>query len=343
MKAMMLNAFGGPDVLHMADVPAPEPAPNQTLVRVRACGVNYLDLWVRNGQRARGVTLPHILGSEIAGEVEHMGAAGGPLAPGQPVAVAPWLFCGHCEYCLRGEETLCLHSDIIGRVSQGGYAEYVVAPTANLIPLPSNVDFNGAAAVTLAALTAWHMLVERARLRPGEDVLVLGGASGVGSAAVQIARLMGARRVIATAGTPDKLDKARSLGADAVINHYEADIREEVRRLTAKRGVDVVVEHVGAATWEKSVACLARAGRLVTCGATTGSDVHLDIWPLFAKKNTILGSYGGTRADLRQVLDLVAAKKLAPVIDRLLPLEQLPEAHRLLEAGDHAGKIVMTV
>ena len=342
MRAMVFEQFGGPEVLHLAEMPTPEPGPRQTLVRVRACGVNHLDLWIRSGERARTMALPHIQGSEIAGEVAAVGAGGSDLAVGQAVAVAPWEFCGQCEYCLAGEESLCLKSNIIGIMDRGGYAEYVSVPTANLIPLPQGVGFNDAAAVTLATLTAWNMLVSRARLLPGEDILILGGSSGVGSAAIQIARLLGARKVIATAGSAEKQAKVRQLGADEVINHHTQDIREEVRRITGKRGVDVVVEHVGTATWEKSLASLARGGRLVTCGATTGSEGKVDIWSLFAKKLSVLGVYGGTRSELSRVLALVAGGRLRALIDSVLPLEKLPDAQRRMAAGDHFGKIIIT-
>jgi len=284
--------------------------------------------------------MPHISGSEITGEVAALGEAVTGLVVGQRVAIAPWLFDGTCEFCLRGDESLCLKGDIIGLSSQGGYAEYVSVPAINVVPLPATLSFEDAASLTLAAITAWRMLVHRARVRPGEDVLVLGAGSGVGSAAIQIARLMGAR-VIATASGPAKLQRARALGADDVIYWTRENVRDEVRRITGKRGVDVVVEHVGQSTLETSLAVLARGGRLVTCGATTGDEGEIDIWTLFNKEISVIGSTGGTRHDLRTVLTLAAQGRLRPVIERTFPLDQAADAQRLMESREHFGKIVL--
>jgi len=286
------------------------------------------------------VPLPHISGSEVAGEIARIGAEVGSLSVGQAVAIVPYLSCGRCEYCLTGKETICLRGDILGLMSQGGYAEYVKAPASHVIPLPPGLSYDEAAAMTLSTLTAWHMLVSRAQVRAGEDVLVLAAGSGVGSAAIQIAKLCGAR-VIATASSEEKLQKARALGADETINYLEQDLLQEVRRITSKRGVDIVVEHVGSQTWEKSIACLGRGGRLVTCGATTGREGVVDIWALFAKEITILGSYGGTRGELAQVLSLTARGKLRPTIDRVLPLAAAAEAQQVLEERRQFGKIIL--
>src|SRR5262249_22581890 len=272
------------------------------------------------------VPLPHISGSEAAGEVVGYGpgVALEPAQLGSLVAIAPYLFCGVCEYCRAGDETICIRGDILGLVSQGAFAEYVVVPAASIVPLPEGVDAVTAAAVGLATITAWRLVICRAKLQAGETVLVHAAGSGVGSAAVQIARLTGAR-VLATVGGAAKVDRARRLGADEVINYGEQDFAQEGRRLTGKRGVGGVVEHVGAATWEKSLACLARRGRLVTCGATTGNEGTINIWTLFAKELSVIGAYGGTRADLAAVLQLVAAGRLTPVIDRVLPLAEVSE------------------
>jgi NADPH:quinone reductase-like Zn-dependent oxidoreductase len=310
------------------------------LVQVGACGVNHLDLWLCDGTLPVKPTLPHILGSEVAGTVAAVGPGVAGVREGERVAVHPYLHCGRCEFCLRGAETVCLRSDILGLLSAGGYAEYVPVPANSLVPLPDGLDAVTASALTLAALTAWHMLVDAARLQLGETVLVLGGNSGVGSAAVQIAKRLGAR-VIATAGSAEKAARTSALGADAVIDHYAQDVGREVRALTDKRGVDVVVEHVGQATWATSVGALARNGRLVTCGATTGADVGFNLWPFFAKQLQIIGCYGGTRAELADVLRLAAAGGLEAVVDRTYPLEDVPEALARLGAGEQFGKLVI--
>ncbi len=310
------------------------------MVRVKACGLNRLDLWIRSGSLARKPSLPHIMGSEVAGAVEAVGAGVSGVAPGDAVVVAPYLFCGRCEFCLEGQETVCLRSDILGLNSQGGYAELVKVPASNLVPIPGGLSFEEAAALTLAAPTAWRMLTERVRIVPGQWVLVQAAGSGVGSAAVQFAKLFGAK-VIATAGSRAKLDKALELGADEAIDYTSSDVVQEVRRITGKRGVDLVVEHVGAATWEQSLGCLARRGRVVTCGATTGSEAGLNLWTLFAKENTVIGSYGATRAEVAKVLALAASGKVRAVVDTVFPYDKVHEAHARLEGREQFGKIVL--
>lgn len=340
MRAVVFDAHGGPEMLRLAEMPDPEPGPGEAVVRVGACGVNWLDVILRRGETPGKPALPHVPGSEVAGEVVALGAGVSGVQVGDRVAVAPYLFCGTCEYCLRGQESLCLRGDILGLMSQGGYAEYVRVPARSLVPLPPNLSFEDGAALGLSALTAYHMLITRARLSPGETVLVLAAGSGVGSAAIQIARLAGAR-VIATAGSPEKLAKARELGAEAVIDHRQQDIAQEVRRLTGKRGVDVVFEHVGQATWDQSVAALARGGRLVTCGSLTGPDGRVNIWTLFAKELSLIGSYGGSRGELRTVLELASRGALRPVIHAVHPLEEAAAAHRTVEAREQFGKLVL--
>jgi NADPH:quinone reductase-like Zn-dependent oxidoreductase len=342
MKAIIFNEHGGPDVLHYTDAPDPQIAPNEVLIRVRACALNHLDLWVRRGLPGMRFPLPHIPGSDIAGEVAQVGSLIKRVKPGQRVVLAPGISCGQCQACAAGNDNRCRSYTLFGYMVDGGCAEFVKSPEANVIPIPDSLSFEDAAAIPVVFLTAWHMLVTRAQLQPGEDVLVLAAGSGVGTAAIQIAKLGGAR-VIATAGSEAKLARARELGADATINHSTQDIAEEVKRLTAKRGVDIVVEHVGVATWEKSVASLANGGRLVTCGATTGYDAKLDLRHLFARNLSLLGSFMGSRSEFFTVLKLVIEHKLSPIIDRTMPLSECRQAHELLEHREQFGKIVLQV
>ena len=343
MKAVRIHQFGGPEVLSYEDVPDPQPRKDEVLVRVRACSLNHLDVWVRKG--LPGVKLPHILGSDVAGEIVELGeyVSGiktGELKVGQRVLVAPMHFCGHCAKCLAGLQDQCREFTVLGNAVDGGNCELIAVPAANVIPIPDALDFNQAASVPLVFVTAWHMLVARAGMRPGQTVLVLGASSGVGIAAIQIAKLFHCR-VITTAGDETKLEKARALGADFGINHYEQKISEEVRKITNKAGVDIVVEHVGAATWDESVKSLKSSGTLVTCGATTGPEVKIDLRHLFARQLSLLGSYMGTMADLHEVLGHVFTGRLKPVVDRVFPLKDLRAAHEYLEKSQMFGKIVV--
>src|SRR5918995_76607 len=297
MRAIVINRHGGPDVLEPAEMPDPVPGPGEAVMRVRACALNHLDVWTRMGQAGRTVDFPHVLGSDIAGEVLALASPADPIAPGQRVMLSPGLSCGRCRPCLAGEDNSCRQYRLLGYQVHGGYAERVRCPAVNLIPIPDHVSFEEAAAFPLVFVTAWRMLVTRARVRPGEDVLVWAAGSGVGMAAIQVARHFGAR-VIATAGSETKLEQARRIGAHAVIHHHTADVVAEVRRLTGKKGVEVVVEHVGEATWERSILALAHRGRLVTCGATTGAAGATELKHLFAKQLTLMGSYMGRKADL---------------------------------------------
>jgi NADPH:quinone reductase-like Zn-dependent oxidoreductase len=342
MKAILIPRHGGPEVLQYAEIPQPEPGPNEVLVRVRACALNHLDLWVRQGLPGIQFPLPLVPGSDIAGEIAQAGSHAQRVRAGDKVVLSPGIGCGQCDACSEGNDNQCRRYTLLGYMVNGGCAEYVVAPEVNALPLPEGLSYEEAAAVPLVYLTAWHMLITRAQLKPGEDVLVLGAGSGVGSAAIQIARLVGAR-VIATAGSPAKLEKARALGAQDVIHHGQQDITEEARRLTGKRGVDVVFEHVGQATWEQSVKSLATGGRLVTCGATTGAAAQVDLRILFRRQLSLLGSYMGSRGELFHVLKLFAEKKLRPVVDRVLPLADAATAHELLERREQFGKVVLNV
>ncbi len=342
MRAVRMHETGGPEVLRYEDAPDPSPAPWEAVVRVRATALNHLDVWTRKGEAGRPVPLPHILGNDIAGEIAALPGPVPGLAEGQRVMVSPGTSCGRCPQCLSGEDNSCRAYRILGHQMAGGYAERVAVPLANLIPLPDHVPFEEAAAFPLVFLTAWRMLVGRARLRAGEDVLVWAAGSGVGMAAVQVAKLLGAR-VIATAGRSGKLAHARRLGADAVLNHHQDDVVAEVRRLTGKKGVEVVFEHVGQATWERSILALAHRGRLVTCGATTGPNGATELRYLFAKQLSVLGSYMGSKADLLEAAGHYFAGRLKPVVHTVLPLAEARRAHEMLEASEHFGKIVLTV
>ena len=342
MKAVVFDNHGGPEVLRYTEAPEPELHPGGVLVRVHACALNHLDLWVRGGLPGVPIPLPHIPGSDIAGVVAKIGPNVTNVKAGQKVLLAPGVTCGKCAACLAGFDNNCPQFTNLGYLIDGGCAEFVRCPEVNCYPYPENLPFEQAAAMPLVFQTAWHMLLTLAQLRPAEEVLILGAGSGVGSAAIQIAKMYGCR-VIATGGTDAKLAKARELGADECINHKTCRVKDEVRRLTGKRGVDVVFEHVGTATWDDSVASLARGGRLVTCGATTGYDAKIDLRFLFSRQLSILGSYMGTKSEFATVLKLVAAGRLKPVVDRTFPLAECAAAHAYLEKGEQFGKVVLLV
>jgi len=338
MKAVRIHEFGGPEVLRYEDVPDAKPRKDQVLVRVKACALNHLDLWVRMG--LPGVTLPHILGSDVAGEIVEVGEYVTGFKPGQRVLLAPMHFCNHCSKCVAGLQNQCPEFTVLGNRVDGGNCELIAAPAVNVIPIPDSLDFNQAASVPLVFLTAWHMLVGRAGIRPGQTVLVLGASSGVGIAAIQVAKLFHAR-VITTAGDEHKLEKARELGADYGINHYQQKISEEVKQITNKEGVDIVVEHVGAATWEQSMKCLKPAGILMTCGATTGPSASFDLRFLYSRQLSLLGSYMGTMGELYEVLGHVFAGRLKPVVDRTFALKDIRAAHEYMEKSRMFGKVVV--
>jgi len=342
MKAIVIHQHGDPAVLHYTEVPEPHIRPHEVLVRVRACALNHLDLWVRKGLPGVSFPMPHILGSDVAGEVAKVGSEVTTVHVGQKVVLAPGVSCGKCPACVSGNDNRCREFTNLGYLIDGGCAEYVRVPEVNCMPYPENLDWAHAAAVPLVFQTAWHMLINRAQLQPGEDVLVLAVGSGVGSAAIQIAKFFGAR-VIATAGNDEKLAKAKELGADEVIHHGIMPISKEVKRLTNGRGVDVVFEHVGTATWDHSVKSLADSGRLVTCGATTGFDAHIDLRFLFIRQLSLMGSYMGTKSELRTVMKLVAQGRLKPTVDKVFDLADCMAAHNYLEKSKQFGKVVLRV
>ncbi len=334
---------GGPDVLRFEEAPRPEPGPGEVLVRVHAASLSHLDLWSRAGLPGHTPPkMPHILGNDAAGEVAFVGAGVPGELLGQRVLLNPGYGCGRCEECLAGRETFCRTYRILGYEIAGTHAEYVKAPAENLVPMPEGMDYVGASAIGLVFLTAWHMLVTLGGVSPGQTVLVLGAGSGIGSAAIQIAKLYGAR-VIATASGEGKLRRARELGADEAIDHGKRPIHLEVRRLTGRRGVDIVVEHIGQITWPESLRSLTPGGRLVTCGATTGPFGETDIRYIFSRQLQVLGSYMGSRAELLALMPHVASGVLRPVVDRVFPLADAAQAHRHLEGRGHFGKVVLAV
>ncbi|HYR04754.1 MAG TPA: zinc-binding dehydrogenase [Nitrososphaerales archaeon] len=329
-------------MLQYEDAPDPAPkSPEEVLVRVKACALNRLDIWGRIGPPYSKPSLPHISGCDIAGVVEEAPPDEKELRKGTEVIVSPGVGCGRCEKCLSGNDNQCRRYSIIGNEVDGGYAELVVAPLRNLLPKPDRMDFVQAASVPLSFLTAYHMLVTKARVQPGETVLVLGAGSGVGMAAIQIAKAHNAN-VVATAGSEAKLRKAVELGADYTVNHSTKKISEEARKYSEGRGVDVVIEHPGKATWEESLRSVAKGGRIVTCGATTGYDASTDIRRVFAKEITIFGSYMGGSGELLKVLELFKQRRLRPVVDISMPLSRARDAQVRMENGEHFGKIVLT-
>ncbi|UCF80623.1 MAG: zinc-binding dehydrogenase [Acidobacteriota bacterium] len=342
MKAVVIREHGGVEKLLFEDAPRPECEPGGAVVRVKACALNHLDLWVRNGLTKRAFPFPLIPGCDVAGVVEEVGAGVDAWKPGAEVVIAPGLSCGSCAHCKAGDDNLCPSYAILGAWANGGCAEYVSVPAANLFLKPGRLSFEEAAAVPLVFLTAWQMLVTRARVRPDEDVLVHAAGSGVSSAAVQIAKLHGAR-VFVTAGSKEKIQKAKELGADEGVNYRTHDFTEEIMRLTDKRGVDVVVDHVGGEVFSKSLACLVKGGRIVTCGATSGYDISFNAALVFYKCVSVLGSTMGRRAHYFDILEHVEAGRLEPVVGRVLALEEVRRAHELLESREIFGKIVLRV
>jgi len=341
MKAVIFSEHGGPEVLRYTDVPEPAIGARDVLIRVRACALNHLDLWIRRGLPGRNVPLPHIPGSDISGEVAKIGEGVTNVRVGDRVLLAPGVSCGQCEQCIAGRDSFCKEYTLFGSTIPGGYAEFVRSPAVNVIPIPGNLTFDEAAAIPLVFLTAWHMLFTRAQLRPSEEVLVIAAGSGVGSAAIQLAKATGAR-VIATAGSEPKLAKAKALGADEVLLHA-GDFAREVKRLTGGRGVDVVFEHVGQATWEQSVFSLKPGGRLVTCGATTGFEGKINIGYLFARQLSILGSFMGHKSELYSALEIFKRGLLKPVIDCVMPLDRASDAHKRIENREQFGKVVLSI
>ncbi len=343
MRALALDAVGGIEHLAVRDLPEPVlQRPDDVRVRIQTAAFNRLDLWVAGGLPGLELRMPHIVGSDAAGVVEAVGPAVRTFAPGDRVMINPGLSCGACQVCLGGDEPLCRDFRLLGEHTSGTAAEYVVLPEPNLARVPEGMPWDRAAAFSLATLTAWRMLTTRAGLRPGESVLIWGIGGGVAQAALQIAKLVGAYAIV-TSGTPGKLEAARGLGADAALDHSTADVVAAVRELTTGRGVDVVADSVGQATWDKSLRALRRGGRLVTCGATTGAAVSLDVRRLFWHQWSLLGSSMGSRREYREIVRLARLGRLWPVVDRAVPLANAVDALRRLAAGEQFGKLVIKV
>jgi NADPH:quinone reductase-like Zn-dependent oxidoreductase len=340
MKAVRMHESGGVDKFIYEDAPDPTVGPRHVLVRVRGCALNHLEAWA--AKTPPGITYPEpqILGSDVAGVVEALGSAVSGVEVGSEVMLQPGVSCGLCQACLGGEDNLCSQYRLLGQGRDGGLAELIAAPVENLVPKPENLTFEEAASIPLVFQTAWHMLVTRARLRHGETVLVNAAGAGVGTAGVQIAKLLGAR-VIASAGSDAKLEKARDLGADEIVNYTTSDLAEEVRALTRGRGVDVVFEHVGGDLFEASVRALARDGRLVTCGATAGDTATLRITQFFIGHQTLLGSFMGSKAELLQAIPYFSSGRLQPVVDRAYPLSEIRAAVQRMLDRQQFGKIVL--
>lgn len=340
MKAAIFHAHGPIENLQIAEMPQPEPGLGEVLVRVRAVALNHLDLFVREGLPGLRLALPHIGGSDIAGEVAALGAGVSDCSEGEHVVINPGLWCGQCEWCRMGEESLCVYYRLIGEHVTGGLAEYVVAPAINLVRIPNDYPFEQAAAAPLVFMTAWRALMSQGQLRAGQSVLVMGAGGGVATAAIQIARLAGAT-VYAASRSEAKRQAARDLGADEVFDSA-GDFAREIWTRTGKRGVDLVLDSVGAATWERSLRCVTKGGRLVVYGATSGPQVQIDLRPLFWKQYAIVGSTMANCAETAAVSRLVFdERRLRPIVDRVLPLDQIQSAHRLLEVGEQFGKIVL--
>ena len=342
MRAARLHAGqdGQAELRLDTDVPIPSPGAGEVLIRVRACGLNQVDLLTKDGQTPQAVPLPHISGTEVAGDIAALGAGVTDWEIGARVVIDPIIACRHCENCIRGETNMCRNSRVFGVQTEGGYAEYAVAPAQQLLKLPDNLDYTAAAAMAVTGPTAWHMLRDRAKVVLGEDVLIIAAGSGIGVLGMQIAAAAGAR-VIATAGGADKVRRTLEIGADFAVDHNDPTWPDQVRRFTGGRGVDIVFEHVGAATWEGSLRALARGGRLVTCGGHSGFQVGFNLWHLFVKEHTLIGSFGGTRRDFLEVMRMAAQGNLRQVVQESFSLADVPKAQDLLRQRKVFGKLIL--
>jgi NADPH:quinone reductase-like Zn-dependent oxidoreductase len=342
MQAIYFETHGGPDVLTLGERPAPALGAGMVRIDVRASSLNHIDLFLRRGLPGIKLELPHIPGCDASGVIAEVGTGVTDLKPGDRVLMNPSLTCGTCEFCQRGDVSMCIKFKLVGEHTRGACCEQIVLPAQNAIPFPDSMSFEDAASVPLVFVTAWRMLITRGRLRAGEDVLIHGASAGVGIACIQIAKVAGAR-VIAAASTDEKLDLCRELGADVLIHSEKEDVARRVRDLTGRRGVDVVVDYVGKATWQKSLQCLSRGGRLVTCGATTGYNPEEDLRHIFYRQLEVIGSTMGSRNELMAPLNLIFAGRMRPVVSAVYELKDTAEAHRVMEARKSLGKIVIRV
>jgi NADPH:quinone reductase-like Zn-dependent oxidoreductase len=343
MRAVTIRAHGGPEVVRLQDLPEPRPGPGDVVLEVRAAAINHLDIWVRNGRPGMALRFPHVLGSDAAGVVAETGPGVVDLGPGQEVLLNPALWCGRCEWCLRGEQSECPDFTLLGLGRPGTFAERVAAPASCVHPKPAHLNFAQAAALPLAHVTAWRMLLARGALGPGETVLIHGIGGGVALAALRFAKAFGAR-VFVTSSSDEKLARARSLGADHALNYRaEPDVAKWVRGETAGRGVDLVLDTVGAATWAADFAAVRRGGRIVLCGVTTGPRAETPLNVLYWNQVSVLGSTMGAAEDFRRMLRWVGETRFEPVLDSVRPLAEAPAALRQMEAGAQFGKIVLQV
>ncbi|RJP21854.1 MAG: alcohol dehydrogenase [Deltaproteobacteria bacterium] len=342
MKAAFFRRHGGPDAIEYGDLPDPTPGPGRVRVRIRAGALNHLDIFVRDGIPGIPVALPHVMGSDGAGVVESVGPGVTRVRPGDEVVLNPGINCGECEFCMAGEHSLCVTFHLLGEHVAGTFAEYVVAPAVNAYPKPAALSWEESAAFPLTFLTAWRMLVTKARVRPGESLLIIGIGGGVAVAALQLAKLLG-MTVFVTSGSAEKLARAKALGAHAGIDHAKTDFAREIRALTDKRGVDVVLDSVGKATWKRSIAAAAKGGRLLTCGATTGPNPETDIARIFWNQLTVHGSTMGTHAEFAAMLSVFRDGRIRPVVDSVFPLSRAGDAVLSLEEKRQFGKVVLRV
>jgi NADPH:quinone reductase-like Zn-dependent oxidoreductase len=317
-------------------------SPNEVIVELRTAALNHIDIWVRLGATGIAIPMPHILGADGAGVIVEAGREVKTVKTGDPVCLYSFVGCGACELCLTHRDFMCIHIRGLGERLDGTYAEYVKLPAENCFPIPAGMSFAEAAAFPLVFVTVWRMLITNAQLKPGETLLIIGIGGGVASAALQVAKKMGAQ-VIVTSGSDEKLERAKQYGAAHGINHREKDFAEEVRGLTKNRGVDVVLDCVAGEVWQKSLAALARGGRLVTCGATAGGTPETDLVPIVTNHLKIFGSTLGSREEFRQVLNFLAAAKIKPIIDRVFPLSEVAAAQRRMEEAKQFGKIVLQI
>ncbi|MCK5618991.1 MAG: zinc-binding dehydrogenase [Candidatus Krumholzibacteria bacterium] len=342
MRAVYYEEHGGPDVLKIGDFDDPAAARGQVVIDVKSVSLNHIDLFLRRGLPGLRIPLPHIPGCDAAGVVSEVGEDVTTVAVGDRVLMNPSVSCGQCEFCVRGDASLCTTYTLIGETTQGTCCEKIVVPAINAIPIPDSLSFDDAASIPLVFLTAWRMMIEKGRLRAGESILILGASAGVGIAAIQIAKVAGAR-VLAAASTDEKLELCRALGADVLINYAKEDFVKRVRTVTGKRGVDVVIDYVGKETWVKSLKSLASGGRLLTCGATTGYDPQTDLRHIFYRQLEIIGSTMGSRNDLMAPLNLILEGRMRTVVGAVFDLEETAEAHRVMEERRALGKIVLKV